>query len=103
MKSDFSIDVYDAVRQIPEGCVASYGQIAALAGRPGAARAVGNILHKNPWPIEVPCHRIVHADGKLAPAFAFGGLDVQKQLLQSEGVDVVNYRVDMEEYRWREE
>ena len=102
MKYDFALDVYDAVKRIPEGCVASYSQIARLAGSPRAARAVGTILHKNPWPIDVPCHRVVHADGKLAPAFAFGGINVQKDLLMNEGVLVVNFQVDMDEYQWRE-
>ena len=96
--TDFALAVYDALRTVPEGCVISYGRLAALAGKPGAARAVGNILHKNPWPDDVPCFRVVHADGRLAPAFAFGGIDRQKKLLEEDGIPVVNYRVDMSEY-----
>ena len=96
--TDFSMDVYDALRALPEGCVVSYGQLARLAGRPGAARAVGNILHTNPWPDDVPCFRVVHSDGRLAPAFAFGGIYRQKELLEDYGIEVVNFRVDMEKY-----
>ena len=99
--NQFTLDVYDVVKKIPKGRVASYGQVAAMAGSPGAARAVGNILHKNPWPIEVPCHRVVHADGRLAPAFAFGGQGRQRELLIMEGVSVVNYCVDMSKYQYK--
>lgn len=96
--TDFALAVYDVLRTIPEGYAISYGRLAELAGKPGAARAVGNILHKNPWPDDVPCYKVVHADGRLAPAFAFGGIDRQKKLLEEEGIPVVNYRVDMSEY-----
>ena len=99
--TDFSLDVYEALRKLPEGCVISYGRLAELAGRPGAARAVGNILHKNPWPEDVPCFRVVHSDGSLAPAFAFGGIYRQRELLEADGIEVVNFRVDMERYAFR--
>jgi len=97
----FDRDVYDAVRRVPEGYVASYGQIAEMAGYPGAARAVGNALHRNPFEGDVMCHRIVTAEGKLSASFGFGGAEEQKRRLQEEGVVVINYRVDMEEFRWR--
>ncbi len=100
--TDFSLDVYEALRRLPEGCVISYGALARLAGRPGAARAVGNILHKNPWPDDVPCFRVVHSDGSLAPAFAFGGVRRQRELLEADGIEVVNYKVDMAVYEFRE-
>lgn len=96
--TDFSLDVYDALKKLPHGSVISYGELAALAGRPGAARAVGNILHKNPSPECIPCYRVVHADGRLAPAFAFGGIDMQRQMLEADGIHVVNYTVNMKKY-----
>lgn len=98
--TDFALEVYDAIRRIPKGCVLSYGHLAELAGRPKAARAVGNILHKNPWPKDVPCYRIVHSDGSLAPAFAFGGIDRQRELLTADGIMVINNKVDMSLFEW---
>lgn len=78
--------VYAAVERIPCGKVASYGQIAAAVGSPGASRTVGWALHVNPRPGIVPCHRVVNRHGRTAPAFAFGGADVQRALLEKEGV-----------------
>lgn len=86
MGKSFNTQVYDIVRQIPAGCVATYGQVAALAGRPRNARMVGYALHSNPEPGVIPCHRVVFRDGSLAPGFAFGGPDRQRALLESEGV-----------------
>ena len=98
MMTDFALTVYDVLRPVPEGRALSYGRLAELAGKPGAARAVGNILHRNPWPKDVPCYKVVHSDGSLAPAFAFGGINRQKELLEEEGIEVINYRVDMNKY-----
>lgn len=93
--------VYEIVKQIPCGKVASYGQIARLAGSPRASRAVGYALHLNPEPGVVPCHRVVNREGRLAPAFAFGGLDAQRAMLAAEGVWVSgDGYVDMERFRW---
>lgn len=97
--TDFETDVFIAVSLIPEGSVVSYSDIAAAIGRPRASRAVGNALHKNPWPVDTPCHRVVHSDGRLAPAYAFGGIGVQREHLISEGVNVINFTIDMDEYR----
>lgn len=96
--TEFERDVYEAVKKIPEGRVATYGQIAELCGHPRAARAVGNALHRNPDETNVHCHRVVNSDGRLAAAFGFGGKDEQRRRLLAEGVYVVNYRVDLEEY-----
>lgn len=93
--------VYAAVRRIPRGKVATYGQIAALAGSPGAARAAGNALHCNPDGDATPCYRVVNAQGKLSGAFAFGGIDEQKRRLEADGIEVINMRVDLAEYKWR--
>lgn len=84
--SAFYERVYAVVREIPRGCVMSYGQVARLAGNPRGARAVGYALHRNPYPGEVPCHRVVFRDGSVSPGFAFGGPEVQRRLLEEEGV-----------------
>ncbi|MFR5833344.1 MAG: MGMT family protein [Acutalibacteraceae bacterium] len=96
--------VYEQVVKIPAGKVATYGQIAVMCGSPKASRAVGYALHFNPKPGIIPCHRIVNRFGGLAPAFAFGGIDVQANLLRKEGVEVdENFTVDLEKYRYRGE
>lgn len=89
----FEKDVYRVVSRIPEGKVACYGQVAMAVGKSGAARAVGNALHRNPFPGVVPCHRVVAADGRLSGAFAFGGEGGQRELLEKEGVPVVDGKV----------
>lgn len=100
-KSSFYGKVYSIVRKIPKGKVATYGQIAALCGSPKASRIVGSALHHNPEPVTVPCHRVVNRFGMLAPEFAFGGKEVQRKLLESEGVKVNDdYAVDLSEYLW---
>lgn len=94
--------IYDAVCRIPPGKVASYGQVALLAGNPRWARVVGYALHRNPRPGVIPCHRVVMHDGRVAPGFAFGGPGVQKALLEAEGVGFSDEEtVDMAEYQWR--
>lgn len=93
--------VYQIVQKIPYGKVATYGDIARLCGRPRAAREVGWALHQNPHFIDIPCHRVVNRFGRLAPAFAFGGADIQKSLLEQEGVEVgEDYAVDLAQYRY---
>lgn len=82
----FDERVYAVVRQIPRGKVATYGQIARLVGAPRMARFVGFALHRNPYEGVVPCHRVVFADGGLAPGFAFGGPGEQRKRLEQEGV-----------------
>ncbi|MBR4909777.1 MAG: MGMT family protein [Clostridia bacterium] len=80
--------IYEIVKKIPEGRVATYGQIAFAAGNPRWARAVGYALHVNPDPATIKCHRVVNREGRISPAFAFGGENMQRQLLLSEGVAV---------------
>ena len=89
----FEDAVYAAVCRIPRGKVASYGAVAAAVGKPLAARAVGNALHKNPFFGVVPCHRVVAADGSLAEAFVFGGKNVQQEMLEREGVKIKDGKV----------
>lgn len=93
--------IYEAVKKIPIGCVATYSQVAKMAGNEKMARAVGNALHKNPEPGVIPCHRVVDSKGKLAGAFAFGGESVQKELLEKEGVTVINGKVDLKTYQMK--
>lgn len=90
--------IYEAVKKIPAGHVATYGQIAELAGDKKMARAVGNALHKNPDPENIPCFRVVNAKGELAGEFAFGGAGAQAKLLAAEGIEVVNGRVDLQRF-----
>ncbi len=97
----FDQSVYEYVKSVPRGRVTTYGMIARAIGRPRAARQVGNALHRNPTPGIVPCHRVVNREGRLAPAFAFGGIEVQARLLEEEGVTVQNGYVDMQKYFWR--
>ena len=78
--------IYTVVQQIPKGCVATYGQVAAAAGNPRWARVVGYALHSNPFPGIIPCHRVVNRQGFPAKTFAFGGEDAQRQLLEAEGI-----------------
>lgn len=78
--------VYAFVKEIPKGRVATYGQIAAHLGNRNLSRAVGNALHHNPNPKEIPCYRVVNAKGEVSQAFAFGGAAAQRQLLEQEGI-----------------
>ena len=98
-KPPFRDKVYAAVARIPRGKVASYGLIAIVAGRVGAARAVGALMRNVPQNLKLPCHRVIKSDGSLAPARIFRGN--QKRLLAEEGILVErNGRVDMEKYEW---
>ncbi len=94
--------IYEAVKKIPKGKVATYGQIAELAGDKRMARAVGNALHKNPDPDNIPCFRVVNSKGELAGEFAFGGAGEQKKLLMADGIEVTDGRVNLKEYQWEE-
>lgn len=90
--------IYEAVKKIPKGHVATYGRIAEMAGEPKMARAVGNALHKNPDPENIPCFRVVNSKGELSGAFAFGGENEQAKRLMEDGVEVVEGKVDLEKY-----
>ena len=91
--SSLNDKVYAFVRNIPQGKVATYGQIALHLGNRNFARVVGNILHSNPDPEHIPCHRVVNAQGKLSRSYAFGGIEAQRRLLESEGVVFKNEQV----------
>lgn len=92
--------IYEAVKKIPYGHVATYADVAEAAGDRKMARAVGNALHKNPDPDNIPCFRVVNSKGELAGEFAFGGAGTQAKLLEAEGIEVTAGRVDLEKYRW---
>ncbi len=94
-------NIYEVVKEIPYGTVASYGQIAALAGNRRLAKVVGYALHVNPNPEKIPCYRVVNVKGEVSKAFAFGGENRQRELLEKEGVQFLeNGCVDMNRFRW---
>lgn len=97
--SEFSNNIYSVIKKIPKGMVSTYGDVALQAGHPGAARAVGMVLHHNPEPGIIPCHRVVFCDGSLANEFAFGGKDAQRLLLEMENIEFKpNGKVDMQKH-----
>lgn len=95
--------IYEAVKKIPYGHVATYSQVAEMAGDRKMARAVGNALHRNPDPDNIPCFRVVNAKGELAGEFAFGGPGEQAKLLEAEGIAVSDGKVDLSIYQWKTE
>ncbi|MBQ4612934.1 MAG: MGMT family protein [Clostridia bacterium] len=96
--------IYEQVRRIPRGKVATYGQIAALAGNPHWSQIVGYALHGNPEPGVIPCHRVVNRFGKTAAAFAFGSGNRQRQLLEQEGITFTpDGTVDLARHLWNGE
>jgi O-6-methylguanine DNA methyltransferase len=102
MKSDsrtFTARVLSVVRRIPPGRVSTYGDVAAMAGRPRAARAVGNIMRTCGKP-DIPCHRVIAAGGRLG---GYGGSEMMKRaLLAAEGVTVSRGRVrELNRVAWR--
>lgn len=92
--------IYEVVKRIPQGKVATYGQIAAYAGNPHWSQVVGYALHVNPDPDRIPCFRVVNRFGELSRAFAFGGVNRQEELLTNEGIEVTDGRVDLSIYQW---
>ena len=94
--------IYDVVKQIPYGKVATYGLVAALAGSKRWARVVGYALHVNPDPENIPCYRVVNRFGEVSKAFAFGGENRQIELLEAEGIEFVDGRVILDKYQWNQ-
>lgn len=92
--------IYEVVKKIPRGYVATYGQVAMLAGNRRWARVVGYALHANPDSNGIPCYRVVNKEGKVSEAFAFGGGNRQRELLEEEGIEFVDGHVDMKKYLW---
>lgn len=100
--ASFSEKVYKVVNKIPRGRVATYGQVARLAGSPGAARAVGMCMKKNTDIPKTPCHRVVASDGKLTGYSAGKGISSKKQMLVEEGVFFTGDKVDLNKSLWRD-
>ena len=95
--------IYEVVRKIPYGKVATYGQIATLAGNSRLSQIVGYALHVNPDPENIPCFRVVNRFGKVSPAFAFGGMNVQIEMFIFVGVEFIDKdTVNLEKHRWTE-
>ena len=96
----FSERVYKLVRSIPIGKVVTYGQLAKMAGRPGAARAVGMCMRNNPDIPKTPCHRVVGSKGELVGYAGAGGLVTKKRMLVAEGVKFKGEKVDLIISQW---
>ncbi len=94
--------VYAYLTQIPRGCVVTYGQIAAHLGNPRLCRVVGNILHGNPDGEGYPCYKVVDRDGRVSRYYAFGGAEEQIRRLRADGIEVKDGRVDLKQYRMKE-
>ncbi len=95
-------DVYKLTSEIPKGKVTTYGEIARKLGNKHLARVVGNILHNNPSPIIIPCHRVVSSKGKLAENFGSEGkIEDQLKLLSSEGIVIINHKVELKKYFYK--
>jgi len=97
---NFKEKIYGLCSSIPKGKVATYGQLARLAGKPKAARAVGVFMKNNPDAPVVPCHRVVASDGKLTGYSGIGGINKKKKMLIEEGVIFKNNRVDLSVSNW---
>lgn len=95
-------EVYKYLKMIPRGKVVTYGQIAEYLGNKKLCRVVGNILHNNPDPINQPCYKVVNSKGQLSKNFGDGGIEVQKQRLESDDIEVINYKVDLSKYKYKE-
>ncbi len=92
--------IYEVVREIPEGKVAAYGQVAELAGNRRWARVVGYALHAVPDTAYVPWHRVVTKEGGLYRGADRDGNNIQAELLRAEGVEFVDGNVDMKRFQW---
>lgn len=94
--------IYNVVQKIPKGKVATYGTVARMAGNPRWSRVVGYAIHVNPAPGIIPCHRVVNREGKTAATFAFGGGDIQRQMLEQEGIVFESDgHIDLSKYGWK--
>ena len=101
MKKTFKQKVYELCRTIPKGKVATYGQIARLAGKPDAARAVGAYMRMNPDAPDTPCHRVVASDGNLTGYSGHGGLASKRKMLLKEGVNFKGSLVNLTRSHWK--
>lgn len=102
MKIKYSDKVYEIVKSIPHGYVTTYKEIAIKLGNKNLSRVVGNILHNNPNEDEIPCYKVVNSKGMLSKSFAFGGIDEHRRRLIEDGIVVVNNKVDLSIYLYKE-
>ena len=100
MASVFTEKIYELSRKIPKGKVATYGQLATLAGNPRAARAVGMAMRTNPDIPKTPCHRVVASDGSLTGYSAGQGVSTKRKMLEGEGVSFKGAKVDLQKSQW---
>ena len=100
-KEEIAQKVYDYLTTIPKGKVVTYGQIAKAIGNRGLSRLVGTALHNNPDGKKYPCFKVLNSKGELAEDFVFGGAEVQKKLLEEDGIEVKDNRVDLKKYQWK--
>ena len=98
VKRSFAQKVYQTVKKIPKGKVTTYSQVARKAGSPRAARAVGNLLHRN-TNHRIPCHRVVSQEGRVSKNYRFGGGRKQKEKLLQEGVAFKKDQIDLKKYQ----
>ena len=91
--------VYEFLRTIPKGRVVTYGQIAESLGDKKLSRVVGSILHNNPNGEYYPCYKVVDRNGNLSGNYAFGGIEMQKEKLEEDGIEVIGFKVDLNKYK----
>ena len=84
----FQLKIWDYLKKIPKGTVKTYSEVAEAIGKPLAVRAVANAIGKNPYPIRIPCHRVIRSDGSLGGYSGTGGVKKKKNLLKKEGIIV---------------
>ena len=101
-QNELSQKVFEYLTKIPKGKVVTYKQVAEYLGNKGLARVVGNILHQNPDGDKYPCYKVLNSKGELASKFVFGGKNVQKERLEKDGIEVIDEKVDMKKYMWKE-
>lgn len=95
--------VYEIVARIPEGKVATYGGIGRMLGYPGGARTVGWAMRSVPEGLNLSCHRVVKATGELSPGYVFGDPEIQRAMLEAEGVAFrADGTIDMERHLWQD-
>ncbi len=100
MISHFSKQVIEIIKKIPAGKVATYGQIASLAGNNKAARQISRILHSSSDKYDLPWHRVINYQGKISLRSG-DGFEMQKAMLENEGVQVIDGRIDLKKYKWK--
>tara|TARA_B100000965_G_scaffold405093_1_gene437837 strand:+ start:1825 stop:2100 length:276 start_codon:yes stop_codon:yes gene_type:complete len=86
--TNFQVKVWRYLKKIPRGSIKTYSQVAKAIGKPLAVRAVANAIAKNPYSPQIPCHRVIRADGSLGGYSGKGGLKTKKKLLKKEGIIV---------------